>query len=98
MLAELVQMLTCSVPAGILLLPRSRPLLPPRACTAPEGSVITLAFLNACGILAQGTNQASRVSMLAGMLSSAEFAQQAARIGKSVLTAIVGGRRGLANR
>jgi hypothetical protein len=51
---------------------------------APEGSMIPLAFLNACGILAQGTDQAWRVSMLSGILGSVEFAHQAVPIGRSV--------------
>jgi hypothetical protein len=59
-----------------------------------EGFMNPLAFLNACGILAPGTGQARRVSTLADVLGSIEFAGQAAHTRKFALTAIVGGRRG----
>ena len=58
MLAELVQMITSLAPEGIPLLPWSGLLLPPRAYIDPKASMILLAFLTACGILAQGTDQA----------------------------------------
>ena len=55
---------------------------------------IPLAFLSACGILAQSTGQAWWVPMLAGLLGRVEFAGQAARTGKFTLTAIVGAVEG----
>ena len=60
----------------------------------PEGLKIPLAFLSACGILAQGTDQAWWVPMLAGLLGSVECAGQATRTGKFALTVIVGAVEG----
>lgn len=56
----------------------------------PEGLKIPLAFLSACGILAQGTGQAWWVPTLAGLLGSVECAGQTARTGDFALTVIVG--------
>ena len=55
---------------------------------------IPLAFLSACGILAQGSSQAWWMPMLAGFLGSVECAGQAARTGKFSLTAIAGAVEG----